>query len=49
MNTWREIKEAFEKAGVKDEDEIEYIDVCYWGVANFELTEEKHRSWSIWS
>ena len=27
--TWAELKEAIEKAGVKDDDKIWYIDICF--------------------
>ena len=47
--TWKEVKEAFEKAGVKDSDEIAYIDINAFDHNNFELTQEKEREWRIWS
>ena len=52
MITWKEFKEGAEAKGVKDKDEIYYID--FHGMYDvedifFELTEEKIRSWSIWS
>ena len=46
--TWKELKEAFKKAGIKDEDEILFIDVGYLDLANFSF-DEKEKKWSIWS
>ncbi len=45
--TWKAIKEAFEKAGVKDEDEILYIDVTGdWNFADFVFVKSVE-SWAI--
>jgi len=47
IDTWKEIKEAFERAGVKDEDEILYIDVTGdWKFADFVFVKSVE-SWAI--
>ena len=49
-STWKGIKEAFEKAGVRDEDEVLYIDVgSDWHFTVFELAQKWPRIWTIWS
>ena len=48
---WKDFKEMVERHGVKDEDEIEYIDAHPLDDARIELqqTQLKHNVWAIWS
>jgi hypothetical protein len=38
--TWKDVKEQMEKLGVKDDTEIEMIDIDCYSHGSFELTEE---------
>ena len=45
--TWREVREVIENAGVKDEDEIDCIEIS-WGTAEqLKLTKDEDFGWQI--
>ncbi len=39
--TWAEFKALVEKMGMKDSDEIQYIDVSWPGIDTFEVTRDE--------
>ena len=56
MTIWKDIKKSFEDAGVKDEDDILYIDISFMENITFELDKdsspamtEAKKCWRIWS
>lgn len=45
--TWREVREVIENAGVKDEDEIDCIEIS-WGTAEqLTLSKDEDFGWQI--
>lgn len=47
--TWKEIKEEIEKLGVKDEDEVLYIDSHFPPMISLTVEKNKNGSYEIWS
>lgn len=45
--TWAEIKELIEKAGVRDSDEIDKIDISWGSVEHLECRKDEDFGWRI--
>jgi len=45
--TWKQFKEQVEKAGVKNDDEIDSIDVAWGDVRDFEIKYDADFGWQI--
>ena len=48
--TWKQVKEMFERNGVKDDDEISYIDTypCDRGIERTQFERNERGEWKIW-
>jgi hypothetical protein len=45
--TWKEIKDLIEAAGVKDNDEIDDIDISWGDVAELEIEKDEVFGWKV--
>lgn len=45
--TWKEIKELVEAAGVKDDDEIDSIDISWGELQDFQCYKDEDFGWQI--
>jgi hypothetical protein len=45
--SWKEFKDLVEKAGVKNNDEIDSIDVAWGDARDFEITYDADFGWQI--
>lgn len=46
--TWKEVKESLEAAGLKDEDEVAYIDIHPIGTGCYPITKKGVNGWEVY-